>query len=308
MVEQAGVIAWRRGVFGCEVLLVTSRTSGRWVVPKGMVEAHLGSVDSAAEEAWEEGGVRGEVHPVAVGHYHYEKWGQQLRVTLYPMRVTEVLDDWPEADERERIWVPLRDAAGRVREPELVQVLAQLAEDPDFGAPTLPALRISWLPSQILTGPARLGVCSIPGEQADARDRDLRDLRAAGVTHLVCFVEGHELASLQPSETPEQRADAVRDAGMAFLHVPVEDFRAPTLAQVEETMRWLSTALQQGGSVVLHCWAGLGRAGTMLACALVSRGMNAHDAIVTTRWVRPGAIQSQGQETRVAEYARSRKT
>jgi protein-tyrosine phosphatase/ADP-ribose pyrophosphatase YjhB (NUDIX family) len=279
-VAQAGVIAWRHGPDGREVVLVTSTRTGRWGVPKGMVEADLGVVRSAVEEGWEEAGVRGVVGEPAVGAYTYVKWGRPHRVELFALRVTETADVWPEQRDRERVWVPLAAAAAQVESPELATVLAR------FAAGEVDPIRVSWVPPEILAG--RLGVCSLPGERTGARDADLEALRLQGVTHLLCLVEASELGALEPPETPTERARAVERAGMVYLHVPVVDFEAPSAAQLDEAVAFVEAALAGGGCVVVHCWAGLGRSGAVLGGVFVRRGMRGDDAIVTTRWVRPG--------------------
>lgn len=185
-------------------------------------------------------------------------------------------------------------------EPDLARCLENLSEQALRRAPPFP---VTWYPGEFAPGTGRLGVCSLPGEQPHAIRDDPADLADEGVTHLVCLVEASELASLEPSERPSQRAAAVTQAGMAFLHEPIEDFEAPTMAQVHRVIDFANRARASGGSVVFHCWADLGRAGTLLACALVHAGMSAHDAMATTRWIRPGAIQSRAQEDCVRTYA-----
>ncbi|MEO0600556.1 MAG: NUDIX domain-containing protein [Myxococcota bacterium] len=298
MHQQAGVVAWRSQMGRIEVLLVTSRSSGRWIVPKGEIEAHLGRLGSAVEEAWEEGGVRGDGDPRELGGYLYTKWDRETRVGLYALRVTSVHRAWPEAAERSRAWVPLRDAAGRVGEPGLAEFFGEL--DPRM-LTRRPPLGVSWLPEEL--GHGRVGVCSLPGERVQSLDEDLETLRGLGTTHLLCLVEDAELAFLDPVETTESRAEAVGRAGLAYLHLPVEDFTAPNPGQIDRALAFADAAVHDGGAVVFHCWAGLGRAGTVLACWLVGQGHSVADAIATTRWVRPGAIQSTSQEACVQQTA-----
>ena len=126
--EQAGAIPWRRGPGGgVEVLFVTSLRSRKWIVPKGLIEPDLGPIRSALGEAWEEGGVRGEIDGGPVGTYTQRKWGGVCRIALYPMAVTEVCDRWPEQGERERRWVPFEEA-GQVAGPDgLARIFDDLA-------------------------------------------------------------------------------------------------------------------------------------------------------------------------------------
>jgi len=122
-VEQSGVIPWRDSAGGVEILMITSRRTGEWQVPKGSVEAHLGSVASAAEEGWEEAGARGVINPEPAGMYLYDKYYWLHQVTLYPLRVTEVQAEFLEAGERKLAWVPLSEAPDRVSNLGLAELL-----------------------------------------------------------------------------------------------------------------------------------------------------------------------------------------
>lgn len=134
MIDQYGVLAWKPdGAGGKLILLITSRETGRWVVPRGNPMRGLSPPQAAAEEAWEEAGIRGVVGEQAVGRYRYGKRqrliGRMLpaEVTLYPMRVEEEAADWPERHERERRWFAPAEAARAVAEPELAALLARFA-------------------------------------------------------------------------------------------------------------------------------------------------------------------------------------
>lgn len=126
--EQSAAVPYRVADGRAEVLLVTSIGKGRWIVPKGVVEPHLTPADSAAQEAYEEAGVRGTVEGPALGRYNYEKWGGVCRVEVFALRVTAVLDPWPEKDTRKRAWVRIEDAAERVAEKKLAKLIRKLAE------------------------------------------------------------------------------------------------------------------------------------------------------------------------------------
>ena len=129
---QFAALPWRRGADGgVEVLLITSRETGRWVIPKGWPMDGVGPSAAAAQEAWEEAGVRGEVGEVPLGVYGYDKLRkgerQPMMVTVFPLQVREVHDDWPEKAERTRFWTTPADAAPRVAEPELAAILRRFA-------------------------------------------------------------------------------------------------------------------------------------------------------------------------------------
>lgn len=96
----------------------------------------------------------------------------------------------------------------------------------------------------------------------------------------------------------------IREFDFDYLHLPIEDFTAPTLAQVEEAMEFLNRQVNEGHGAVVHCRAGMGRTGTLLACFLVSRGMAAPEAITLVRRKRPGSLEVYPQEFVVYQYAK----
>jgi 8-oxo-dGTP pyrophosphatase MutT (NUDIX family) len=111
-----------------EVLLITSLNSKRWILPKGWPEPELTAAESAAREAFEEAGVTGKISAQPVGTYHYLKekkdgGGVPCRVEVFALAVTKQAHDWPEKGARDVAWLPLDQAAARVGEPGLRQVL-----------------------------------------------------------------------------------------------------------------------------------------------------------------------------------------
>jgi 8-oxo-dGTP pyrophosphatase MutT (NUDIX family) len=125
IIPQSAVIPYRRRDGAVEVLLIRSASGRRWVVPKGIIEPDMTPVASAANEAWEEAGIRGRVLPATAGTYRYDKWGGTCEVEVFLMEVTEVLDDWPESY-REREWVTVEEAVSRVAESDLQALLREL--------------------------------------------------------------------------------------------------------------------------------------------------------------------------------------
>ncbi|NNF71880.1 MAG: NUDIX hydrolase [Rhodobacteraceae bacterium] len=115
-----------------KVLLITSRDTGRWIIPKGWPIPGLNSQESAMQEAWEEAGVRkGKLSDAAIGTYTYNKTFEEgpavpIETLVYPVAVEELADEFPEADERKRKWVTPSDAANMVQEPELQSILRDL--------------------------------------------------------------------------------------------------------------------------------------------------------------------------------------
>jgi 8-oxo-dGTP pyrophosphatase MutT (NUDIX family) len=107
-----------------EVLLVTSRDSGRWIIPKGWPMKGKKPHQAAATEAWEEAGVKGKVQKKPFGHFTYLKEldnGVRLPciVHVHILEVSSVDDKFRETGQRRREWVTCSEASRRVREPEL---------------------------------------------------------------------------------------------------------------------------------------------------------------------------------------------
>ena len=104
------------------------------------------------------------------------------------------------------------------------------------------------------------------------------------------------------TESPLDKA-YIEEFGFRYLHLPVSDFTAPTLDQVKQFLEFQRAAEAEGQAVVVHCGAGLGRTGTMLACALAGRGMTAAQAIDRMRTLRPYSIETIEQEDCVRRFA-----
>ena len=135
---QVAAIPIRRSSSGAvEVLLVTSRETHRWVVPKGWPWRKVKNHDAAAGEAWEEAGVRGLAQPKSIGTYTYDKRRKSdvraLKVYVYLLEVTEEASVWPEHQQRQRNWFSLTTAAALVAEADLKDLLLALepSSEPD---------------------------------------------------------------------------------------------------------------------------------------------------------------------------------
>ncbi len=114
-----------------KVLLITSRGTKRWIIPKGWPMPGRSLAAAAAQEAWEEAGVRGTVGDHALGSYHYDKWQDEgytvpVVVQIFSLQVDKLDETFPETGERRREWVTPAEAARRVDEPELKVLLARL--------------------------------------------------------------------------------------------------------------------------------------------------------------------------------------
>jgi atypical dual specificity phosphatase len=108
---------------------------------------------------------------------------------------------------------------------------------------------------------------------------------------------------LSLTEDPLRR-DWVNEAGLMLVHVPVEDMEAPTQEQLDHCLATVARAHAQNFGVAVHCGAGMGRTGVVLACYFVTKDMNAKNAIARVRRLRPGSIETDAQAEAVAEFAR----
>lgn len=117
---------------GLELLLISSRETGRWVLPKGWPMKGKKAHAAAAREALEEAGVKGKIGKRAVGAYSYAKRlsdGAVLACTVqvYPLAVERQLKRWPEMHQRTFGWFSARQAADQVAEPELALLIERFA-------------------------------------------------------------------------------------------------------------------------------------------------------------------------------------
>jgi 8-oxo-dGTP pyrophosphatase MutT (NUDIX family) len=129
---QFAALPYRRRATGdIEVMLITSRDTGRWLIPKGWPVPALDPCDSAAREAREESGLVGRVGQRPLGRYCYDKRmedGSALSCTVdvFGLEVEKQLRTWPERQERRTRWFSPEEAADVVQEPELAAIFRKL--------------------------------------------------------------------------------------------------------------------------------------------------------------------------------------
>jgi len=127
--HQCAAVCCRTGPRGTlQVLLITSKDTGRWVIPKGNIDEGEKPYLGALREAYEEAGVWGKVRKRALGYYSYVKDGaKRLTVSVHLLKVKTEADSFPEAKHRRKLWVHPWDAADLVSEPELKALFEQIA-------------------------------------------------------------------------------------------------------------------------------------------------------------------------------------
>lgn len=133
---QAAALPWRRNSRGkVEILLVTSRDTGRWILPKGWPEGDETLCQSALREAREEAGISGAIGSKSIGSYFYDKilptgMGMRCEVHVFPINVEKVGEKWPEKGKRVRNWVSPEKAARMVNEPDLAELISDFSGNP----------------------------------------------------------------------------------------------------------------------------------------------------------------------------------
>lgn len=140
--------------------------------------------------------------------------------------------------------------------------------------------------------PGELAAMPVPGKERPL-DQDVTFLEQEGIRVLISLTE-------QPADRAVLSSHAIIQE-----HIPVEDFHPPTQEQMLEFVSVVETSVAAGKPVGVHCTAGLGRSGTMVAAYLVSRGASSSEAMATIREKRPGSIETPEQEAAVAEFART---
>lgn len=129
---QSGALPWRlkRSKKKPEVLLVTGRRSGRWMIPKGWPMPGKSLADSAAQEAFEEAGIKGTIEPTPIGSFRHVKqhllFGTlEVDIFVHLLAVERELGNWPEKGERSRKWFAIEEAAERVDSDELKLLIVE---------------------------------------------------------------------------------------------------------------------------------------------------------------------------------------
>ncbi|MCB5410647.1 NUDIX hydrolase [Pseudogemmobacter faecipullorum] len=133
--RQFAALCWRKAAGTRQILLITSRDTGRWIVPKGWPMKNRLPHEAAAIEAWEEAGVTGEIVESPLGRYLYDKRRNRkadllCEVEVFALEVSNLATDFPEKTQRRRKWFNPVKAARKVAEPELRELILSFGTAP----------------------------------------------------------------------------------------------------------------------------------------------------------------------------------
>ena len=129
--KQYAALPWRYSGARREVLLISSRDTGRWVIPKGCPIKGLSPAETAAREAYEEAGLGGQISKKPIGAFEYGKRldngaVQATKVEVFALEQMVQHKDWPEQGQRKLQWFSIPEAAEAVQEPELKDIIRKL--------------------------------------------------------------------------------------------------------------------------------------------------------------------------------------
>ncbi len=128
IIQQAGAIPFVFDKALIKIMLISSKAfPDRRVLPKGHIEAGHSPQDTAAREAFEEAGIHGVISKTPAGAYDYHKFGRDYHVQVYMLKITEILDNWPEQASRKRWLLPLEDALKSLSDANVREIVKAAA-------------------------------------------------------------------------------------------------------------------------------------------------------------------------------------
>jgi protein-tyrosine phosphatase len=128
----------------------------------------------------------------------------------------------------------------------------------------------------------------------------------SGVKAVVILAESHEIARYWGDSNNYFKF--LNDKGFEILHSPIKDFHAPTLSQLEELVEWIEAKVKSGKRVLVHCHAGIGRTGMIIAAYLIKNGSTIEQAVRKVKSRIPLALEVDAQLSLVYEYYERRRT
>ena len=144
----------------------------------------------------------------------------------------------------------------------------------------------SWIVPNQIAGSGQIG-----GFDFEELDSDLSELESHGIRAIV------SLTTLSLEEVTLSQRD------ITYLHLPIQDMHPPSMEDVRHFMEFVLARESEGRPIAVHCGAGLGRTGTLLACYLVFNGTRAEDSVQRLRELRPGSVETVEQEALVRAYS-----
>lgn len=151
----------------------------------------------------------------------------------------------------------------------------------------------SWIVPGVLAGLAHPG-----GSSYDAA------MDQAGLRQVLGFLREQGIGAIVSLTEYPLDSTTVEACGFEYLQRPIPDMEPPSIDDIETFVEFVDKASPRGIGVGVHCLAGMGRTGTMLACYLVSKGEDASVAVARVRRERPGSVETPAQEEVVLQYAR----
>ena len=127
--EQAAAIPVRLVAQKIQILLVQTRSGNKWTIPKGIIDPGFTAQETALAEAYEEAGLKGELHPAIFGTFSYAKWQGTCKVQVYLMKVDEELSHWPERYFRDRKWINIEQSDQMLKYPALSELIHKIKID-----------------------------------------------------------------------------------------------------------------------------------------------------------------------------------
>lgn len=150
----------------------------------------------------------------------------------------------------------------------------------------------------------RLGSAMCPGKRTSNWDRNLMDdllaIKTLGYKHIICLLQWYELEYLSINDYQEK----ANSLDLILYHFPIKDRSIPRMKHTKTLVKKIAELLNRGESVLVHCRAGMGRAGMICSCLLTHYGLFPESAIDYVRKQRPGSVQTKEQVRFVYYYAR----